>query len=170
MDFEIWNKIEGYDNYTVSNLGRVYNIKLKRIKAQRMAPTGYLIADLKQNGVKRTHYVHRLVAEAFISNPENKPCVNHKNEVRTDNECSNLEWCTVAYNNSYNGRAKRVGEHHQKHHPSRKRVRNVDTGEIYSSVRAAGRATGVCSISISYCLNGKQKHAGNYRWEVVLSE
>ena len=168
--FEIWKKVQGFDNYEVSNLGRVRNVNTGLIKKQRMTHNGYMIVDLKHSGIKSTKYVHRLVAQSFIPNQNNKPCINHKDENKTNNEINNLEWCNVSYNNSYNGRAKRVGEYHKKHHPSRKRVKNIDNGEIYVSVREAGRKTGICSMSISYCLNGKQKTAGGFRWEIIIGE
>ena len=164
---ERWKDIKGFTRYEVSDLGRVRNKYNKKLKAIRCAKNGYCITDLKEDGVKSTKYIHRLVSEAFVDNPNNLPCVNHKDEDKTNNRFDNLEWCTVAYNNTYNDRAKKVGKHHRTHHPLCKHIRCIETGEIFTSVRDAGRKTNICSMSISYCLNGKQKTAGGYRWEVV---
>ena len=164
---EIWKRIEGYQNYMVSNIGNIKNTKLNIQKSLRKTKTGYLIVDLKENGIKQTKYVHRLVATAFILNENNLSQVNHKDENKSNNFVENLEWCSIAYNNTYNGRAKRVGEKLKICQPNRKRVKNIDTGTIYDSVRAAGRALNISGVGISYCLNGKQKTAAGYRWEVV---
>lgn len=164
---EEWRPVKGYTRYEVSDKGNVRNIHTKVPKAVRKTKTGYLIADLKENGKKSTKYVHRMVAEAFLPNPEALPQINHKDENKSNNMVDNLEWCSVSYNNTYNGRAKKVGEHHKENHPSCKRVRCVETGKEYVSVREASRKTGICGMCISYCLNGKQNHAGGYRWEVV---
>lgn len=164
---EEWKDIKGYTRYEVSNKGRVRIKKTKVLKALRQTKTGYMITDLKENGEKQTRYVHRLVCKAFIANELNLPCVNHKDENKQNNDINNLEWCTVSYNNSYNGRAKRVGNTHKIQGTTGKKVRNIDTGQCYVSVREAGRKIGISSMGISYCLNGKQKSAGGYRWEVV---
>ena len=164
---EIWKVIEDYEGlYEVSDHGRIRNQKGK-ILSSRYTKTGYELIDLYKNKSSKTFYVHRLVASTFIDNPDNLPCVNHKDENKQNNNVDNLEFCSIAYNNTYNGRAKRVGEHLKKHHKLCKKIKCIETGEIFESVRCAGRMTGICSISISYCLNGKQKHAGGYTWEVV---
>ena len=77
---ETWKKVKGFNNFEVSDKGRVRNIKLGLIKSQRKTKTGYMIVDLKENGNKYTRYVHRLVAEAFIKNAFFYECVNHKDE------------------------------------------------------------------------------------------
>ena len=82
---EIWEKIKGFDNYIVSNKGNVINTKFGILKKQRNTKTGYKIIDLKENGKKKTQYIHRLVAEAFIPNINNLPQVNHKDENKGNN-------------------------------------------------------------------------------------
>lgn len=77
---ETWKKVKGFNNFEVSDKGRIRNIKLGLIKSQRKTKTGYMIVDLKENGNKYTRYVHRLVAEAFIENAFFYECVNHKDE------------------------------------------------------------------------------------------
>lgn len=117
---EIWKDIERYEGlYAISNLGRVksfdkiiprkngttYFLKGRVMKQNLVGPIGkkYLCVDLFKDGVRRSSKVHRLVAKAFIDNPENYPCINHKNEDKEDNRVDNLEWCSYSYNNTYNG-------------------------------------------------------------------
>ena len=104
---EEWRDIAGYEGlYQVSNLGRVKSLenefsKKQKIRKLTRRKNGYLKLQLHKNGVKKTIEVHRLVAEAFIPNPDNKPQVNHKNCNREDNRLENLEWCTIKENVTY---------------------------------------------------------------------
>lgn len=98
---EQWKQINGFTNYAVSNLGNIKNTKKGKLLNPSIDNKGYLRVSLCENGVRSVKKVHRLVAEAFIPNPEKYDCVNHKDEKKTNNESTNLEWCTVAYNNSY---------------------------------------------------------------------
>jgi hypothetical protein len=112
---EIWKDIEDYEGlYQVSNLGRVKSMLRKVphlcgyrtiperiIKASVSSTTGYMIISLCKNSTYKLYLVHRLVAEAFIPNPDKLPYVNHKNEIRIDNRADNLEWCTPNYNIEY---------------------------------------------------------------------
>ena len=89
----------------VNDNGRIYKkpIKGKRLK-QSVHTHGYKTVPLTKNGKTKTVYVHRIVAEAFIDNPNNLPYINHKDEDKTYNFVENLEWCTASYNNTYNGK------------------------------------------------------------------
>lgn len=126
---EEWKEIDGFPNYMVSNLGRIKSLNYNRtgkeqILMQKKAGRNknYFNIILFQNGKSKTLKVHRLVAQAFIPNPNNYPCVNHKDENPSNNfvcinedgtvnlEKSNLEWCTYEYNNNYGTRNKKVSE------------------------------------------------------------
>lgn len=113
MEKEIWKSISGYEQlYEVSNFGKVRSIDRivdgrngvvsGKILSFSNNGTGYKQVCLCKDNVKSTKYVHRLVAEAFVPNPNNYTDINHKNEKRDDNMASNLEWCTKKYNQNYN--------------------------------------------------------------------
>ena len=98
MQKEIWKTIEECPNYSVSNLGRVCNNKSNRILSQKDCKTGYKMVGLMKEGKRYYRYVHRLVAIAFLDNPEGYKIVNHKDKHRDNNCVDNLEWCSPAYN------------------------------------------------------------------------
>lgn len=157
---EEWKDIKGYEGlYQVSNLGNVYsNITKKKLKA-RIKRYLYLGVVLYNNEVAKHYTIHRLVAEAFIPNPENKPQVNHIDEDKTNNMVPNLEWCTAKENANHGTRNKRMSH----------RVKAIDiaTGEynIYKSIRECGRKLNISSGNISKQLNRKIKHVGGYIFE-----
>lgn len=101
-DDEIWKPVVGYEGlYEVSNLGKIRNIKLNKYKSPTKTSNGYMRIGLNKNGDGKLFFVHRLVADAFLSNPDNLPCINHKDEDKTNNSVDNLEWCDWLYNNNY---------------------------------------------------------------------
>lgn len=118
---EIWNDIKGYEGlYQVSNMGRVKSVartvmwknkEVKRYKSRIMksrVKNGYCCASLYKDFKSREYRVHRLVAEAFIPNPNELPFINHIDENKLNNNVENLEWCTRQYNNSYGTRNERI--------------------------------------------------------------
>ena len=121
MEQEIWKDIEGYEGfYKVSSFGNVkslyrvlprknggnYAVREKLLKLS-VDGDGYYRVALRKDGISKYCSIHRLVANAFIPNPKNLPCINHKDEVKTNNNVCNLEWCTYSYNNTYNDLAHR---------------------------------------------------------------
>ena len=93
---EQWKKIEGFENYSVSNNGRVRNDKTGRILKTYKKPSGYIQVQMGRKTVPK--YIHRLVAQEFIPNASNKPQINHKNGIKDDNRLFNLEYCTNSEN------------------------------------------------------------------------
>lgn len=167
---EIWKDIKGYEDlYQISNMGNVRSLNYSRTgKTEILRPgsdRGYLCVGLCKNGKAKTYRVHRLVAQAFIPNPDELPCINHIDEDKTNNRVENLEWCDHAYNNNYGTRNERVG-------PNRgKSILCVETGEVYSSQQEAARRTGISQSHISAvcCKKPKRKTAGGFHWEFVTS-
>lgn len=109
---EIWKNIEGYEGkYQVSNLGQVKSmIGQEKVLHPKKHRNGHLQIGLHKDKKRKTMYIHRLVAQAFIPNPDNLPCVNHKDENPNNNNVDNLEWCTQKYNCNYGTRVDRIME------------------------------------------------------------
>lgn len=114
---QIWKDISGYEGkYQVSNTGKVRSLNYNGTKGKvvRLKPGnitgGYKIVGLYKNSKYKTYLVHRLVAEAFIPNPNNYPIINHKDENPSNNAVWNLEWCTHKYNSNYGNCRKKMSE------------------------------------------------------------
>ena len=97
---EIWKIIKEFPNYEVSNLGRIKNIRKDKLMTISVRKNGYCVVKLSDNGTAKECKVHRLVAKAFVPNPNKLFFVNHKDENKENNIYSNLEWCTSLYNNT----------------------------------------------------------------------
>lgn len=165
---EEWRDIENYEGiYQISNKGRVksfkkhYNKNGKIIKAIRIK-NGYYNVVLCVNGTKHKEYIHRLVAKAFISNPNNYPFVNHKDENPSNNCVNNLEWCTQKYNMNY-------GSLLEKHKRESKAILQYDLENNFikkwSSIASAERKLNISHCNIVACLKERRKHAGGYIWK-----
>lgn len=104
--FEVWKPVPGFPDYEVSSEGRIWSKKNGYLKT-RLESRGYEIVNLYLYGKMYTKKVHRLVALAFIQNPDNLPQINHKDENKSNNRIDNLEWCDSKYNLNYGTRIKR---------------------------------------------------------------
>lgn len=102
--------IIGHENYTITDTGTVRRLKTGEIIAPFKHRKGYLMVTLYDEGKSKNCFVHRLVAQTFVANPEHKATVNHKNEIKTDNCACNLEWLTPKENTNYGTRNLRAGE------------------------------------------------------------
>lgn len=170
MAAEIWKPIAGYEGlYEVSNLGQVRSLPRKNVKGGIKSPTetkwGYLICPLWKNGKAKHCSVHRLVAEAFIPNPENKPTVNHIDCNRKNNRADNLEWATQSENVRHSVKLGHYAESGAESKPVFQIERTGQFQNKFRSINEAARITGVSQQSISMCCNGKLKSAGGYLWK-----
>ena len=171
---EVWKDIKGYEGlYQVSNFGRVKSLtrlsKQNHLLPERFLKTNendrYLRVDLWKDGKHKFYEVHRLVAAAFIANPENKPVVNHIDGDKHNNNVNNLEWCTVSENNKHAykmGLASPVNKTPIK-------ATNIQTGEVkyFESQTEAANVLNTSKGHINDCLKGKQKTCKGYTFEYI---
>lgn len=157
-----WKKIDG-TFYSVSRSGKVRNDKTGKVLKPRMSKTGYSYVDI-YNGKHNPKLIHRLVAQAFIPNPDNLPQVNHKDEDKTNNCADNLEWCDQKYNNNYGTKNQRIAK--AKSIPV-KQIKNGVVVKIWNSQLEASIALGGTDNSgnIYSVLKGKSKSAWGFQWE-----
>ena len=181
-NIEIWKDIENYEGlYQVSNLGRVRSLErdvyysngaVHHVDEKILVPAlnrgGYSQINLHKNGKMKREYVHRLVAMAFIPNPENKPQVNHKDEVKSNNAVENLEWCTSVYNINYGTGIARAVQNRMYpkfgNHPNAKPVFCEELNKKFDSIRRAQEELGININCIVSACKGKIKTAGGFHW------
>lgn len=161
---EIWTNIKDVPGYEVSSEGRIRNSKTGRIMKTPVNSKGYKVIALRNNSM-RNHYsqksVHRLVADNFYDGDHTDLDVNHIDGNKLNNHISNLEFCTRSENVSH---AFRLGLKQ----PSRqKKVRVIETGKVFNSIRECGRVIGCDQSMICQCLNGKMRSCNGYHFEKV---
>lgn len=168
---EIWKDIAGYEGiYQVSNTGKIKSFqRWKRAKSpdeyllkQYVANNGYCQVTLYRDGGKRKFLVHRLVAEAFIPNPNGYGYINHMDENKENNRADNLEWCTIQYNNAY-GTA-RLRKMLTIGYPVEQRLSTGQLLATYVSVAVASEITGASHKDICACIRGQLNSAGGFAW------
>jgi hypothetical protein len=185
---EVWKPIIGYENfYEISNTGKVRSLNYlghhitKTLKVS-LDSKGYYHLNLYKNGKSKTVLLHRLIAQAFIPNRENKPHIDHINTIRTDNRIENLRWCTRIENqNNPITRAKQRNSsftsilkiNASKINLSKSNNRskiinqyslNKEYIKSYPSLKIASKENNIPMSSICCCCRGIMKHAGNYIW------
>ena len=119
-------------------------------------------------GKQKKEYVHRLVAMAFIENPENKPMVNHRDEVKNNNVVENLEWCDSVYNINYGTRTARAVQNHKDfklgNNPRAKAVFCAELNKTFDCAKRVEEELGIWGTSIIQACKGRQKTAGKFHW------
>lgn len=174
LEGEIWLPITGYEGlYEVSNFGRVKSLPKvgfrhnAQLLKQRDNGDGYKICQLMKNGKRRTISTHRIVATAFLPNPECKQQVNHKDGDKYNNHSSNLEWCTSSENQIHKFRVLGVKSNGGK---AKRKIICCETKIIYPSSYHASRATGISRCNIFNVASHYYgfKTAGGYHWKFVV--
>ena len=160
----MWKDIDGYeDRYRVSVYGDVYSKINHRMLKPKIDRYGYKTVGLSRSGRTKWFTIHRLVAIAFIPNPDNLPTVNHKDENKLNNTVHNLEWSTVKDNDNYGTRNERMANSKKKN-PIAQYDKNMNLICIHPGIKDAQRNTGVNRNSIRDVCNGKRSDAGGYIW------
>lgn len=163
----------GYPNHTITDDGKVFSLnynntgKKKEMK-NTVSKNGYSVIRLSNEGKTFVYLVHRLVALTFIPNPYNLQEVNHKDECKTNNNVSNLEWCSRAYNINYGTRNYRSStkQLNRKDHsrPVKQFTKDGVFIKEYPSMKEVERQTGYLNAHISHCCTGRYKQAYGYIW------
>jgi hypothetical protein len=156
-----WKPIEGYPGYEISIYGEVYSKKLGDTLVPQKNMWGYYFVQLYNEHGEKMFTVHRLVAEAFIPNPYGKPQVNHIDGHKRNNRVNNLEWCTNSENEKH---AFKLG---LKQPSRRKKIRIIETGNVYLSMHDCAREINGNFKAISNCIRGKSKTHKGYHYEVI---
>lgn len=167
METEIWKDIPNYEGiYKVSSHGRIISIKDKNIIRKQATLKGYKIIDLFKNGVCKMHRVHRLVAQAFIPNPENKPCIDHIDGNRANNMISNLRWVTIKENQNNPVTRKKLSQRKVKPH-NEKPILQIKGSKIiarYKSIHDAARKLNITATNICAVCKGREKSYKGFIW------
>ena len=149
--------IKGYEGlYAITTEGDVYSYKRKRFLKYGVNNIGYLCVNLCKDGKVKSYYIHRLVAEAYIPNPENLPQINHRDENKANNCLQNLEWCDASYNINYGTRNEKI----------KKPILQYDLdGNLIREWECAADVGKEVNGNICHCLKGKRKSAYGYKWK-----
>lgn len=162
--YEYWAPVTDNSNYEISNWGRYRNAKTKKILSQQLDKYGYAISRLCYNGKRASKKTHQLVMNAFNPNHKNLPCINHKDEDKTNNCVWNLEWCTVKYNNNYGTKNQRHSEKIEK--PVLQYTLDGQFVDRYNSAQEAADALGISyKEGIQRCARGIYEHSCGFIWK-----
>lgn len=178
MNKEIWKDIKDYNGlYQISNLGRVKSLgnsatRKEKIRKLKTDKKGYYIINLFKNGKTKNYRVHRLVAEAFIPNPENKPEIDHINTIRCDNRVENLRWVTPKENKNNpltidKMKTSQLGSKHWKSKPIIQYSMNGDIVNIWESSMIIERTNGWANSHIWSACRDNNKTAYNHKWRYL---
>ena len=186
---ETWRDVVGFEGfYEVSDKGRIHSVERRdsrghrrrgRILKPKYNRGGYLTVNLCKNGKLKTKNVHRLVAETFLPNPNDLPQVNHRDEVKDNNNVENLEWCDARYNSNHGTRNERMAQAQSK----KVRAVNAKTGVVveFNSTAEAGRKGYHCGVVSMACRGVYKARTGTlmggdghlyrgYRWSYEVAE
>lgn len=154
--------IEGYEGlYGITSCGRVWSYRSKKFLKPRIRKDGYIQAVLYKDGISKPYMVHRLVAKAYIPNPQCLPFVNHKDEVKDHNWINNLEWCDRVYNARYGTAIERANQ------KKYKKVRCIETGQVFNSFKEAEQELNLYKGALGSYFHRNQKETCGYSFELI---
>lgn len=152
--------IKGYEGiYAITSCGKVWSYKRKKFLNPIRNQKGYERVFLSTNKGGKNFPIHKLVATAYIPNPNNFPQINHKDENKENNSVNNLEWCTNKYNSNYGTRNIRMAR------AKWRKVLCIELNRIFDSEKQAEAELKIGVSRISECCSGKNKTAGGYHWK-----
>ena len=175
---EIWKTIKGFENYKVSNTGKVYSLAKNKVMKPWIISSGYYAVYLVDREVSKHMLVYRLVALNFIDNPLNKPQVNHIDGDKLNNNVDNLEWTTASENINHNKVLGRLDTHTAREALNKVQTKavnqlDIETGKViatYNTIREACKETGSQDAKITLVCQGKRNSHNGYSWEYVNKE
>lgn len=154
--------IVGYENYMIGDKGTIINIKTEKKKALTLDRDGYSTVSLWRNNKEKNYKVHRLVGEYFVDGYFEGAVINHKDEIKSNNNFENLEWVTIKYNNNYNNKPMRVSKQVNMYSIDGKYIQS------FNSLKEVGITLGLCVGNLSSHLNGRQKTFGGYIFKYCI--
>lgn len=163
---------EGF--YSIDEYGNVYSNSSgsgvrKGIRKPSVDKDGYNCMILCNKYKKTAIKIHRVVAQLYIPNPLNKPCINHIDGNKQNNHISNLEWCTRSENSkhAYDTGLRKPTDWTTKIHSSSKKVMCIETEEVFDSINIASKKKNIASSSIRHNISGRYKNAGGFTWKLI---
>ena len=168
-EIEVWKDVHEYEGlYKVSSFGRVKRITTNKLRLAGNNGMGYLFIPLCKNGIVKNHYIHRLVAIHFVPNPKKKSTVNHKNGIKSDNNITNLEWCTQSENSQHGFDTGLICQKKGAENSNSKPVIQYDLDgnklNEFISITEASMHTGIYASNIGLACSKRVLRAGDFQW------
>ena len=170
MEFRDLKNFEGI--YAATEDGQIWSCKRKKFMKISNGNSGYQQLTLRKDGVSKTCYLHRLIAQTFLDNPDNLPEVNHKDENKKNNAVSNLEWCDTPYNRLYGTRVERIANTRINNQTKSKlgMLYCIELDKYFFTQSQAEKELNIPHGTICGHIKGRLKKAGGYHWKYILED